>query len=227
MDDVPVFLLRLRDEHRAFDESFRGLRDAARVAKDPVMLEALRILCEDFLTAYHQEREEKLLFPRLRGDPRLSAGGPECALHFDFYLADRPLAHAARASRSNGAAAEGPRWQGSSLEDQKANSPLCIPGEDHEAGRVLLRALRTLPAPDDPDLFERRLRLLETFGTIQRTHHRREEGCFFSVCRGILTPAAWVEIEAADRAWRPPPENPAVQAVTDALAKAGWPRFAA
>lgn len=227
MDDLPVFLRRLRDEHRAFDRSFRELHRAARETRDPVALEALRILCDDFLTAYHQEREERFLFPRLRGDPRLNAGGPECTLHFDFYLADRPLDRAVRAGRSAGIPTDGPRWEGPAREDQKTNSPLCIPGEDHEAGRVLLRALRALPASDDPDLFDRRLKLLETFETIQRTHHRREEGCFFFVCLGILTPAAWAEIEAADAPWRPPPAAPAVQVVIASLAKAGWTRIAA
>lgn len=220
----PVFIQNLIDDHRAFEAAFAELRRA--VSGKPEDLAPLIALCDDFLISFHQAREEDLIYPLLRRDPRLRAGGPECVLHFDFFMMDRPLERALRLCRRENLPSQGPRWSAEATEDQNTGSPLCIPGEDHEAGRVLIRSLQEAPPADSPASVESRLRLLEEFLTLQSTHHRREEGCLFRICEDLIDENEWHELSARETPWQAPLNHEGMDQVIAALKKSGWKRFA-
>lgn len=225
----PIFLEKLIHEHKVFRASFDSLFRLAEEERSQPALRALEILCHDFLSNFHEAREELLIFPYLRKDPRHQAGGPECLLHFDLYLANRPLTRAAKACETVGIQASEAEWVRGTEEDKKNNSPLCIPYEDHEAGRIIMRAIQSLPVgAGDCEIFDKKLKLFEAYDAIQRPHCKREEGCFFFMCRDLISKEQWDTIETNDQAWLPPTEednkdgDKALSLLKDTMTAAGW-----
>ena len=178
------------DEHRRFLSAFDGLRDEACVP-------ALRSLCLVFLEEFHHRKEEDLLFPVIAADRRVHAGGPECVLHFDMQMRSPPLETARSACAAAGVPALEPPWPPGSQSLREENSPLVIPLEDHEAGRVLLRGIDALPPGSEPVA----LRLLDAYRDLQARHFRKEDGCLFCMSRQLVDPGRWAEIERVEPQW--------------------------
>ncbi|MBX3041753.1 MAG: hypothetical protein KF789_13690 [Bdellovibrionaceae bacterium] len=222
MTERPAFILRLIEEHRAFSSAFSDLFSAIKDQGQTHLLHGLFVLCDDFLIRFHQMKEETLLHPLVRPDPRLRAGGPECSLHFDFFMTDRPLERGRRLLASEKIPETSPLMLSADEQsDQASASPLCIPGEDHQAGRLLMTALRKQPEPSTEADLQRQLRLFQAFFRIQSDHHRREEGCFFRLCEELIPPLAWNQIAMLEKPWAPSPSAGTTQAL-EALTKAGW-----
>lgn len=216
------FLARLTEEHRAFEgAALRLLRDAEASGD----LAPLFVLCDDFLIGYHDAREEREIHPRIRGLPRLREGGPECTLHFDRFMNDRPLKRAARVCARRGLAGAAPQWCPAAAADIRDGSPLAIPDEDHEATRALLRALADPHGAGDDEV-RRRLDVFAELIELRREHHRREDRCFFPMCRDLVGDEVWRELGARDEDWRPPRDRAGAAQAVAALAAAGWTRFA-
>ncbi|MBX3017380.1 MAG: hypothetical protein KF767_05785 [Bdellovibrionaceae bacterium] len=220
------FLALLTEEHRAFEAAATALWRRAKASGRAEDFEPLRILCDDFLIGYHDEREEREIHPRLRGLPRLREGGPACTLHFDRFMNARPLNRAARVCARQGVAFPDPLWSVDASADIQAGSPLAIPGEDHEATRVLLRAIASQDLPDNAEGFSTRLALFAELIELRIDHHQREDTCFFPMCRSLVDPQTWREIGARDGDWCPPRDLPGVIQAITTLASVGWTRVA-
>lgn len=222
MTPPPLLIRNLTEEHRGFTAAFKSLYSLAETGERPEFLAALLALCDEFLTLYHQTKEEKLLYPRLRCDPCHRAGGPECVLHFDFFMADRPLERSLRLLREGGVEAEIPPLSDEAADDQKSGSPLSIPEEDHQAGRVLLRSLARRPEPRNREELDLHLRLFREFFRTQSEHHRREEGCFFRLCQALIDERGWEELAAQEEKWNPPLSRAGMVQAIAALESSGW-----
>lgn len=200
-NEFPIFLRRLVEEHRRFLAAFDRLRQDSRSAASATELGeqvfALRSLCRVYLEEFHHRKEEDLLFPLLARDPRIHAGGPECVLHFDTQMRSPPLQLARAACTAAGVPAvevpDSARVQG--LRDE--HSPLLIPWEDHEAGRILLRGIDVLPPGD----IAAALGLLDIYRDLQVSDFRKEDGCLFCMSRQLISPQTWAGLEQSEPTW--------------------------
>lgn len=153
---------------------------------------ALHSLCRVFLEDFHHRKEEELLFPMIAADRRVHAGGPECVLHFDAQMRSPPLEAARRACESVRAKIDEPSWPPALQRFRDERSPLLIPVEDHEAGRILLRGAGDVLSRD---AWADALRLLESYRSLQVRHFRKEDGCLFRMALQLLDRDRWAAIE--------------------------------
>lgn len=153
-------------------------------------------LCEELFEKNHHAKEEKYIFNTVKDIPQLRGGGPLCTYFFDFHMSQPALKQAVNvAAQVTGFAFE-PQWNENMIAYRKENLPLVIPGEDHEAGRLLLRAGRFLLKyqPDRADLGEKMIRIFDTYMRIQELHFDREEKCFLVMCTQLVPPARWDQL---------------------------------
>jgi hemerythrin-like domain-containing protein len=153
--------------------------------------------CAENLENNHHRKEEEFIFSAVRSDPRIRAGGPLCTLYFDQQMIFSSLKLAQKTiSQIVGEQLE-TQWTEDLKADQLANSPLTIPGEDHEAGRILLRGAERLlgNVESHSPLNEEALRkIFSVYRDIQVSHFQREENCFLKMCKTLLTAEKWQEI---------------------------------
>lgn len=204
-NDPSPLLLRLIDEHRVFTVECDRLLGEARAspAGGLEIYETLQRLCSHFLEEFHHGKEETLLFSDLVSNPRLCEGGPECVLHFDERMRRPPLAEALDACRATGWTDASAAWVDVPDFLRVTSSPISIPMEDHEAGRVLLRGIQRL-LPQGLEAVAMIDGLFERYRELQLRHFRREEGCLFRLCHALIPPARWRELEAREPKWSGP-----------------------
>lgn len=199
-NEIPPFIRRLIEEHALFLNVADALIDRARGGGDRrECLAALTDFCHRFFEDFHHRKEEDLLFPVLGADPRIHAGGPECVLHYDQQMRSPPIEVARRACGTVGIAAIEFPWRPELQRWRDKHSPLTIPLEDHEAGRILLRAVEA--AGTEPEGQEKVLRLLEAYRDLQANHIRKENGCLFCLARTLISPGKWADLERREPVW--------------------------
>ena len=205
--ETPSLIVRLIEEHQTFTAEFDRLLAEARseTARRPDLYESLRRLCFHFLEEFHHRKEERLLFSEIAAHPRLSEGGPECVLHFDYRMRHPPVEEAVETCRTAGWSDARPSWDGVSDALRVRSSPLSIPVEDHEAGRILLEGIRRRLAGPEPEAAVRVIDgLFERYRELQVMHFRREEGCLFRLCQTLIPPSRWSELERLEPRWSGP-----------------------
>jgi hemerythrin-like domain-containing protein len=157
--------------------------------------EALRALCADEFEANHHRKEEEFIFSAVRTDPRIRAGGPLCTLYFDHHMIYSALKLAQKTVKEVVGLELKPEWSQDLQEDQTSNSPLTIPGEDHEAGRILVRAAEHLLNQSGGSFNEVGLqKIFSVYRDIQASHFQREENCFMKMCKNLVPPSRWTEL---------------------------------
>jgi hemerythrin-like domain-containing protein len=165
--------------------------------------------CFDCFENNHHRKEEEFIFSAVRPDPRIRAGGPLCTLYFDQQMIYSSLKLAQKTVKDLTGQQLDPLWTEDLKADQVSNSPLTIPGEDHEAGRILLRGAEILIESEGqyPTLSqsasaegakkqEALRKLFSVYRDIQVSHFQREENCFLKMCKTLLTAERWQEISA-------------------------------
>lgn len=199
----------ISSEHKTllklFDTYLSGCSDLA--SSDLASWRSLIIWCSENLENNHHRKEEEFIFSAVRADPRIRAGGPLCTLYFDQQMIYSSLKLAQKTVKSVTEQQLEPVWTEDLKSDQISNSPLTIPGEDHEAGRILLRGAEILleeeektPTLNQPASVEgaaKQAALRKVFSVyrdIQVSHFQREENCFLKMCKTLLPAERWQEI---------------------------------
>lgn len=131
----------------------------------------------------HHYREETILFAAVAVKPRITEGGPMCALFFDFHMAEKPLQKAKDITK------EEPRIETHQKTFYEMGSPLRIPIDEHRSGKMILEYI--LKNWDNLGESEIKKNLMQ-YKTIQISHFKKEEECLFYLCANILS------IEEAD-----------------------------
>ncbi len=148
--------------------------------------------CQTLFEGIHHHNEEIFLFSAVRNHPRLREGGPFCTLYFDQHLANPSLQKAQHVIKKVLGQEIIPQWSKELQSDRALNLPLVIPGEDHEAGRLLLiAAQKVLKLPFCADVQNSLKMLFETYREIQVFHFEREEKCFLKMCKALLSSEQW------------------------------------
>lgn len=151
--------------------------------------------CQQEIEENHHRKEETFLFSAVRGNPKITAGGPMCTMYFDSHMFFTTIKVAQALALKITAQEFLPTWTEDLEMDRVSNSPLTIPGEDHEASRILLRAAQKI-LETDLTLKEHLslVELLKLYIEIQKQHFQREENCFFPMCKNLLPPQRWQQI---------------------------------
>lgn len=205
----PEFVLRLQDEHELFLKTFDRL--FAFAASQPnwrETVEALAEFCRSFLEDFHHWKEEELLFPILARDPRIHAGGPECVLHYDLQMRSPPREFALKICETLGVELPPTSRNPLHLRWRQEHSPILIPVEDHEAGRILLDGLDVVLL--DSEAKVNALRILEAYRDLQGRSVRKENGCLFCLARTLVPGETWKDLESREPSWLPERLHPIV-----------------
>lgn len=181
--------LLISNEHKALMSSFERQLVACI---DRASWRDFIVWCFENLENNHHRKEEEFIFSAVRADPRIRAGGPLCTLYFDQQMIYSSLKLAQKTVKEVTGHQLEPQWTEDLKTDQANNSPLTIPGEDHEAGRILLRGAEILLEKEEPG---QALKLIfKVYRDIQLSHFQREENCFLKMCKTLLPPERWQEI---------------------------------
>ncbi|MGE3533668.1 MAG: hypothetical protein AB7H48_02435 [Parachlamydiales bacterium] len=213
---MPPFLGRLIQEHQiflaAFEILFEKTKGEIEAEEKMELFKSLFKLCKVFYEDFHEAKEENVLFPHLAADPSIYAGGPECVYHFDLQMQSPPLKIAEKACSESGLEARPVQFPMHLQDLVEAQSPLVIPMEDHQAGKLLLNAAAPLLAQPLETSSVRKLQtLFAAYQEIQVRHIRKEEGCLFCLTRLLIyQPAAWQKLEAEELYWSPQKIHPLV-----------------
>lgn len=151
--------------------------------------------CIDEIETNHHRKEELFLFSAVRDNPKIRAGGPMCTMYFDSYMFFTTIKVAQALALKITGQEFLPIWTEDLQLDRNSNSPLTIPGEDHEASRLLLRVAQQI-LEKEPSLKEHLFlnEILQLYIEIQKNHFQREENCFFPMCKNLLPPTQWQQI---------------------------------
>ncbi|MBK9294767.1 MAG: hypothetical protein IPM57_10065 [Oligoflexia bacterium] len=178
-----------RDEHLAlmslFNKEFLS-------AKRNYKWQPLLLLCKSLFEENHHEKEEKFIFEAIKNDSRIKAGGPHCTHYFDFYMTNPSLLHATEITTKLTGIKIEPDWSPQMKDILEKNLPLAIPGEDHEAGRIILRGIEHLLTTNGSSETHSKIEsLFNAYIEIQKIHFDREENCFFKMCMNLIPPEKW------------------------------------
>lgn len=149
--------------------------------------------CEKHFEENHHRKEEEFVFSAIQNIPQIRAGGPLCTYFFELHRNNPPLSRAINEVKRITGMELTPKWTEPMTRFQKDNLPLVIPCEDHEAGRILLRAINKL-ITESPQDFEKVEHLFELYFEIQTKHFEKEETCFVPMCQGLMAPEQWSQI---------------------------------
>lgn len=142
-------------------------------------------LCENTYDKNHHEKEERYLFAVIKDDPRLKLGGPYCTFYFDYHMAAPPLQKAQELIYKITELKLQPQWSPLMEEVAKTKIPLLIPGEDHEAARMLVRAVNYI-LKDKPEISAKIPELFKFYRELTESHIEREEQCFLKMCENLI-----------------------------------------
>jgi hemerythrin-like domain-containing protein len=151
------------------------------------------IFCENYIENNHHQKEEEFIFNAIKNIPQLKGGGPQCTYYFGFQMSNPSIKQAITLVQKTTHQITEPQWTEKMLEFRKSNLPLVIPCEDHEAGRMLLRAAQNLE-PNQSSYNDSIKLLISTYLEIQKIHFEKEERCLFKLCSSLLTQSQWNEI---------------------------------
>lgn len=181
----------LKFEHRALLSLFEiKFHDAKRYGKWNTLIEFSQSHFED----NHHQKEELYIFEIIKNDPRIKAGGPLCTYYFDAQLAHPPLDTVIKLVKDLTGYSLSPEWSSLMKEIRDRNLPLLIPGEDHESGRILLRAAKLIHTENKSESINLKLeKIFQLYWEIQQNHFQKEENCFFPMCLSILKAAQWAD----------------------------------
>ncbi len=185
----------LASEHKAMIAKFDHL--FANCHSDRSNWLELIDYCDQSIECNHHRKEEDLLFSAVRDNPKIRSGGPMCSMFFDSHMLFSTLRIAQKISKDILGYEVLPEWSSGLKKDQDANSPLCIPGEDHESGRMLIRVAKLILQNKFETNYQAHLTtLFKSYREIQTNHFIREENCFFKMCRNLISNEEWDQISA-------------------------------
>ncbi len=157
----------------------------------------LHLLCENLFELNHHAKEEKYIFEVVKENSKIRSGGPLCTYYFDSHMTNPTLRRAMEATNQATGLVLEPAWSAQMKDIREQNLPLVIPGEDHEAGRIILRGIKKL-LPTVTCGYSLEDQKIDTlFGIyieIQKAHFDREENCFFKMCMDLIPMEKWNQI---------------------------------
>lgn len=193
---VPNLLQFFKNEHKVLTNIFDREFVKAKQSQD---WNSLYSMCQDLFENNHHEKEEKFIFEILKTNVKIKSGGPLCTYYFDFHMNNPSLRRALDATKKITGQTLEPNWSQLMNEIIEKNLPLAIPGEDHEAGRIILRGIQfqlSQNSTNIPALGTGIESLFNTYFDIQKSHFEREENCFFNMCMNLISPSEWTDIHA-------------------------------
>lgn len=181
----------IKNEHVALLKQF-GID--FELAKQEGSWQRLISYCEESIENNHHQKEEQYIFSAVQNNPKVRSGGPLCTYYFDSHLSSPNLRKAQSLVKKLTGNEYAERWSPQMLEIRHQNIPLTIPGEDHEAGRILLRGANDILKLEGPRMRTDLIEVFETYEEVQKVHFDREENCFLVMCKNLIPPAQWDQI---------------------------------
>ncbi len=155
----------------------------------------LHTICKSEIEENHHAKEEQFIFDAVKDSDRIKSGGPLCTYFFDFHMTNPTLRRAIETTRKITGLTFEPEWSLQMKGIRDLNLPLVIPGEDHEAGRIILRGIENLLSREISDQTHAKIEnLFKTYIEIQKEHFDREENCFFIMCKQLISSEKWEQI---------------------------------
>lgn len=155
----------------------------------------LHSICKSQIEENHHAKEEQFIFDAVKENDKIKSGGPLCTYYFDFHMANPSLHRAIETTKKITGLTFEPEWSPQMKEIRDLNLPLAIPGEDHEAGRIILRCIDNLLSRVTSDQTQEQIEILfKNYIEIQKEHFDREENCFFKMCTNLILPEKWEQI---------------------------------
>ena len=168
----PLFEI-IKSEHRLIEAALQKINSKEILRSDIEWL-------WEFTEIKHHQKEELILFQTVSENPRISEGGPMCALYFDLQMADSPIERCQRVTQQI------PKIEEHQKRYFDQSSPLRIPVNEHRSGKEILRhMLASWTQLKTEEIFC----LLEEYKYIQLNHILKEESCFFHLCANLLNPS--------------------------------------
>ncbi|MEZ4872659.1 MAG: hypothetical protein R2827_10585 [Bdellovibrionales bacterium] len=165
------------------------------IAKSSYNWKSLYSICKSQFEENHHAKEEQFIFDAVRNNSKIKSGGPLCTYFFDFHMTNPSLRRAMESTKKLTDLNLEPEWSLQMKEIRNLNLPLVIPGEDHEAGRIILRGIENLFSRGPSDQIHANIEILfKTYIDIQKEHFDREENCFFIMCKQLISPEKWEQI---------------------------------
>lgn len=180
-----------KSEHLAISTIFDREFDLALQNQD---WNSLLAFSKDTVEGNHHEKEEGFIFEAIKNIPSIRSGGPLCTYFFDSHMTNPTLRRAIEITKVQSGISLEPLWSNHMQEIRERNLPLVIPGEDHEAGRIILRGVELLLNSNNPASFLKIKELFKVYLEIQKLHFDREENCFFKMCMHLIPPERWDQI---------------------------------
>ncbi len=181
-----------KNEHAALSAIFEREFKLAQGSKN---WSTLHSFCKLQFEGNHHEKEEKFIFEAVKDNCKIKSGGPLCTYFFDGHMTNPSLRRAIEISRIQTGLILEPTWTPLMKAIRDKNLPLMIPGEDHEAGRIILRGVEHLLNLEPSKHTHAKIEVLyETYIEIQKTHFDREENCFFRMCSDLIPSQQWDQI---------------------------------
>jgi hemerythrin-like domain-containing protein len=156
---------------------------------------SLYSICKSQFEENHHAKEERFIFDAVKNNSKIKSGGPLCTYFFDFHMTNPSLRRALEATMELTDLNLEPEWSPQMKGIRDLNLPLVIPGEDHEAGRIILRGIENLISRESSAQIQTKIeKLFEIYIEIQKEHFDREENCFFKMCADLIPPEQWNQI---------------------------------
>lgn len=185
-----------KGEHIALTTFFE--RDF-KIGKETKNWHPLLSVCKRLFEENHHLKEEQFIFEAIKKNSKIRSGGPLCTYFFDSHMNHPSLNRAFELTKKLTGLNFEARWSVQMKEIREKNLPLVIPGEDHESGRIILRAIAFLLFKDSSthtinhDKIET---LFAAYIDIQKDHFDREENCFFRMCIDLISTEEWRQIQS-------------------------------
>ena len=165
------------------------------LAKSSYNWKSLYSICKSQFEENHHAKEEEFIFDAVKNNRKVKSGGPLCTYFFDFHMTNPSLRRALETTKDLTDLNLEPEWSPQMKGIRDLNLPLAIPGEDHEAGRIVLRGIENLLLRGPSDQVHAKIEsLFKTYIDIQKAHFDREENCFFIMCKQLILPEQWEQI---------------------------------
>ncbi len=181
-----------KKEHAVLSAIFEREFKLAQISKN---WSPLLSFCKLQFENNHHEKEEKFIFEAVKNNSKIKSGGPLCTYFFDGHMMNPSLRRAIEVVKNQTGMTQEPSWTSQMRDIRDKNLPLAIPGEDHEAGRIILRGVEPLLHLEPTEHTHAKIEtLFKTYIEIQKVHFDREENCFFRMCSDLIPPQKWNQI---------------------------------
>ena len=155
-------------------------------------------VCKRLFEENHHRKEEQFIFEAIKKNSKLRSGGPLCTYFFDSHMNYPSLNRAFELTKKLTGVIFDALWTVQMKEIRELNLPLVIPGEDHESGRIILRAIEFLLFKNSSTQTIDHVKIETLFAAyleIQKGHFDREENCFFRMCIDLISTEEWHQIQ--------------------------------